>query len=122
MSTEEQAVPFGNYQYEIYLKGLAEKLPSIPIEYYKLEAAAKEKLPPESFDYAAGGVVERLGRQLLLGGCLELVVLDRDRGELLGETLEVDLVLVVAEGDGLLLGAHARRLYAPGRREPVELC
>ena len=55
MSTEEQAVPFGNYQYEIYLKGLADELPSIPIEYHKLEAAAKEKLPPESFDYAAGG-------------------------------------------------------------------
>ena len=52
MSTEEQAIPFGNYQYEIYLKGLADERPAIPIEYSKLEAAAREKLSPEAFDYA----------------------------------------------------------------------
>ena len=58
MSTEEQAIPFGNYQYEIYLKGLAGERPAIPIEYSELEAAAREKLSPEAFDYAAGGAGE----------------------------------------------------------------
>jgi len=58
MSTEEQSVPFGNYQYEIYLKGLGDERPGIALEYSKLEAAAREKLSPESFDYAAGGAGE----------------------------------------------------------------
>ncbi len=58
MSTEEQTVPFGNYQYEIYLKGLANELPALPIDYDKLAAAAREKLSPEAFDYAAGGAGE----------------------------------------------------------------
>ena len=40
MSTEEQAVPFGNYQYEIYLKGLGGETPALPIDYDDLEALA----------------------------------------------------------------------------------
>ena len=49
MSAEEQAVPFGNYQYEIYLKGLADQTPALPIDYDDLEARAAERLPPEAY-------------------------------------------------------------------------
>ena len=55
---EEQAVPFGNYQYEIYLKGLGGETPALPIDYDDLEALAAERLAPEAFHYAAGGAGE----------------------------------------------------------------
>lgn len=58
MSTEEQAVPYGNYQYEIYLQGLADQKPALPIDYADLEAQAREKLSPEAFAYVAGGAGE----------------------------------------------------------------
>ena len=58
MSTEDAAVPFGNYQYEIYLQGLADQRPALPIDYADLQAQAKEKLPPEAYDYVAGGAGE----------------------------------------------------------------
>jgi lactate 2-monooxygenase len=50
--TEQQ--PFANYQYEIYLGGLGGQRPAYPLSYAELEAAAKEKLPPESYGYVAG--------------------------------------------------------------------
>ena len=58
MSAEEQAVPFGNYQFEIYLKGLGGETPELPIDYDDLEALARERLAPEAFHYAAGGAGE----------------------------------------------------------------
>jgi lactate 2-monooxygenase len=58
MATEDPPIPPGNYQYEIYLRGLADERPSLPLEYDLLEAKAKEALSPESFDYAAGGAGE----------------------------------------------------------------
>ncbi len=58
MSTGEQAVPFGNYQFEIYLKGLGGQTPELPIGYDDLEALAAERLSPEAFHYAAGGAGE----------------------------------------------------------------
>ncbi len=58
MSTEEQAVPFGNYQFEIYLKGLGGQTPALPIDYDDLERLAAERLAPEAFHYAAGGAGE----------------------------------------------------------------
>ena len=60
---------------------------------------------------APGRVVERLGGQPLGGQGLEVVVVDRQRGRLAAQALEVDLVLVVAERDGLLLGAHDAAPY-----------
>src|SRR5919199_30729 len=35
------AAPFGNYQYEIYLAGLAGRVPELPIGWSQLEAAAE---------------------------------------------------------------------------------
>lgn len=43
------------HQMQIYLQGLQQKKPSIPIRYEDLEAKAKEILKPEAFDYIAGG-------------------------------------------------------------------
>jgi isopentenyl diphosphate isomerase/L-lactate dehydrogenase-like FMN-dependent dehydrogenase len=49
------AEQFGNFQYEIYMAGLAGQKPGFPIAYRDLEAAAKERLTPEAYDYVAGG-------------------------------------------------------------------
>ncbi|HEY2601689.1 MAG TPA: lactate 2-monooxygenase [Thermoleophilaceae bacterium] len=56
----DPSVPFGNYQYEIYLQGMAGQVPELPTSYAGLEEAAREKLPPESFGYVAGGAGEEL--------------------------------------------------------------
>lgn len=50
-----ESAPFGNYQYEIYLRGLAEQLPELPIAWGALEAAAEAKLDPGARDYVFGG-------------------------------------------------------------------
>jgi lactate 2-monooxygenase len=54
VEASEQQQPFANYQYEIYLGGLSGQKPAYPLSYAELEAAAKEKLPPESYGYVAG--------------------------------------------------------------------
>lgn len=51
---QEQQQPFANFQYEIYLAGLGDERPAYPLTYEGLEAAAREKLPPESYGYVAG--------------------------------------------------------------------
>jgi isopentenyl diphosphate isomerase/L-lactate dehydrogenase-like FMN-dependent dehydrogenase len=51
-------VPFGNYQYEIYLRGLADERPDLPVTYSALEERARESLSPEAFGYVAGGAGE----------------------------------------------------------------
>ena len=53
-------VPFGNYQFEIYLAGLSGKLPDLPTSYASLEESAREKLSDESFGYVAGGAGEEI--------------------------------------------------------------
>jgi isopentenyl diphosphate isomerase/L-lactate dehydrogenase-like FMN-dependent dehydrogenase len=56
----DPAVPFGNYQYEIYLEGLGGKLLEYPTSYSELEAKARESLSPESYGYVAGGAGEEI--------------------------------------------------------------
>lgn len=46
---------FGNYQLEIYQKGLKGSLPAFPFTFSDLERQAREKLPPGAFGYVAGG-------------------------------------------------------------------
>lgn len=46
---------FGGYENEIYLGGLAGQQPGLPLAYDDLEAAAREALSPEAYDYVAGG-------------------------------------------------------------------
>src|SRR5256885_1010164 len=54
----DPSVPFGNYQYEIYLEGLDGKVPELPTSYAELEARSREKLSAEAFGYVAGGAGE----------------------------------------------------------------
>ncbi len=51
-------MPFGNYQYEIYLEGLGGKLPELPTSYEALERGGPEGAHPEAFGYVAGGAGE----------------------------------------------------------------
>jgi isopentenyl diphosphate isomerase/L-lactate dehydrogenase-like FMN-dependent dehydrogenase len=46
---------FGDLQNEIYLRGLGGDRPDLPMTADGLEAAAREVLTPEAFDYVAGG-------------------------------------------------------------------
>jgi lactate 2-monooxygenase len=47
--------PFGNYQYEIYLQGLADQLPELPVSWPEMERAAAEKLDAGARGYVFGG-------------------------------------------------------------------
>ncbi len=58
MSIDDPPAPFGNYQLEIYLRGLAGERPELPIEYEALEARAREAVSPDAFAYVAGGAGE----------------------------------------------------------------
>jgi lactate 2-monooxygenase len=46
---------FGDYQNEIYLQGLAGRVPSLPMVFAQLEARAEQALPPSVWSYVAGG-------------------------------------------------------------------
>ncbi|GAA5079128.1 lactate 2-monooxygenase [Nocardia iowensis] len=46
---------FGDYQFEIYFKGLSGVLPELPMTYAELEARAQAALPPGIWSYVAGG-------------------------------------------------------------------
>lgn len=49
------AAPFGNYQYEIYLKGMARELPALPMGWAELEAAAEAAMDEGARGYVFGG-------------------------------------------------------------------
>jgi len=49
------SAPFGNYQYEIYLRGMAGETPSFPMGWGPLEARASETLEPGAHGYVFGG-------------------------------------------------------------------
>src|SRR4051794_6202876 len=53
--SDETPIPFGNYQYEIYLQGLAGQLPEHPIAWDALERAAAEALDDGARGYVFGG-------------------------------------------------------------------
>ncbi|MGH2710515.1 MAG: lactate 2-monooxygenase [Actinomycetota bacterium] len=46
---------FSGYQNEIYLGGLADQKPELPISYVDLEAKAREVMTPGAYGYVAGG-------------------------------------------------------------------
>lgn len=46
---------YGDYQNEIYLKGLFGTLPEFPMDFAGLEARAEQALPPSVLSYVAGG-------------------------------------------------------------------
>jgi lactate 2-monooxygenase len=49
------STPFGNYQYEIYLRGMADELPALPMDWGELEAAAESALDTGPRGYVFGG-------------------------------------------------------------------
>ena len=53
METSEQQ-PFANYQYEIYLAGLAGQRPAYPLTYGQMQKEARRRLPAEAYGYVAG--------------------------------------------------------------------
>lgn len=54
---------FGDYQFEIYLQGLAGVLPSLPMTYSELEAKAAAALSPSVWSYVAGGAGDERTQQ-----------------------------------------------------------
>jgi isopentenyl diphosphate isomerase/L-lactate dehydrogenase-like FMN-dependent dehydrogenase len=53
--SDDPPVPFGNYQYEIYLQGMAGQLPDFPVGWPELEAAAEAQLDEGARGYVFGG-------------------------------------------------------------------
>jgi isopentenyl diphosphate isomerase/L-lactate dehydrogenase-like FMN-dependent dehydrogenase len=95
-------IPFGNYQYEIYLQGLAGQLPDLPISWDALERAAAEKLDEGARGYVFGGAgsedtqrenVEALRRWRIVPRMLRDVA-ERDlRTTVLGTAMPAPLLL-----------------------------
>ena len=50
-----QPQPLGNFQFEIYARGLAGERPALPLRAVELERRAAEVMTPEAFGYVAGG-------------------------------------------------------------------
>ncbi len=46
---------FGDWQYEIYLRGLSGEVPDLPMSFSELERRARESLSPELWSYVSGG-------------------------------------------------------------------
>ncbi len=57
---------FGNFQNEIYARGLGGESPKLPISFAALEELAWERLTPEAYGYVAGGA----GSELTVGANL----------------------------------------------------
>src|SRR5260370_21904513 len=53
--TELQQSAFGNFEYEVYARGLAGETPALPISAAGLEERAREQLSAGPFGYVAGG-------------------------------------------------------------------
>lgn len=116
------SAPFGNYQYEIYLKGLADELPALPIAWDALEAAAAEKLDAGANGYVFGGAgaedtmrenLEAFRRRRLVPRMLRDVSERTVRTTVLGQELNAPVVLApvgvqsIVHPDGELAVARA---------------
>lgn len=55
MADAEQPQLFGNFQYEIYGRGLVGETPALPLGADELQERARERLTAEAFGYVAGG-------------------------------------------------------------------
>ena len=54
-ATDDTPQQFANAQYEIYLQGMAGKVPEFPITYRELQRKAKRLLSAGAYGYVAGG-------------------------------------------------------------------
>lgn len=55
---------FGDYQFEIYLRGLTGTIPTLPLDYATLEERAAAALPPSVLSYVAGGAGDELTQRV----------------------------------------------------------
>ena len=78
---------FGELQNEIYLRGLDGVTPDLPLTFDGLEAAAREVMTPEAFDYVAGSA----GRETTADANLEAFRRWRIQPRMLREITERDL-------------------------------
>ncbi len=116
------SAPFGNYQYEIYLKGLADELPELPIAWDALEAAAAGKLDAGAHGYVFGGAgaedtmrenLEAFRRRRLFPRMLRDVSERTTATTVLGQELNAPIVLApvgvqsIVHPDGELAVARA---------------
>src|SRR3954447_8363293 len=114
--------PFGNYQYEIYLQGLADQLPELPVSWPELERAAAQKLDEGARGYVFGGAgsedtqrenVAALSRWRIVPRMLRDVAVRDLRTTVLGTTMPAPLLLApvgvqsIIHPDGELAVARA---------------
>jgi isopentenyl diphosphate isomerase/L-lactate dehydrogenase-like FMN-dependent dehydrogenase len=86
MSEQPQA-PFGGYQYEIYLRGMADEVPALPMDWDALEHAAETALAPGPLGYLFGGA----GRERTMDANLEAFARRRIVPRMLRDVSERDL-------------------------------
>src|SRR3954470_6785476 len=95
-------MPFGTYQYEIYLQGLAGELPALPIGWDALERAAAAKLDEGARGYVFGGAgaedtqrenVEALARWRIVPRMLRDVATRDVRTTVLGTEMPAPVLL-----------------------------
>ncbi|MDX6702703.1 MAG: lactate 2-monooxygenase [Baekduia sp.] len=121
-ATDAAPTPFGNYQYEIYLRGLAGELPEHPISWDELERAAAEALDPGALGYVFGGAgredtqrenLEALRRHRIVPRMLRDVATRDLRTTVLGTAMPAPLLLApvgvqsIIHPDGELAVARA---------------
>ncbi len=109
-------------QTDLYLAGLGGQPPSVPVSPEELEAEARAKLPPEAFDYVAGGAGGEttmranraaFDRWRLVPRMLTDVSARDTRMELFGRSLPVPVLLApvgaleIVHPDGELAAARA---------------
>ena len=93
---------FGDYQLEVYGKGISGERPELPVTYDALVELARERMTPEAFGYVAGGAgaertmrsnIDAFDRWRLVPRMLR-DVLKRDLStEVLGTTLQAPVML-----------------------------
>jgi isopentenyl diphosphate isomerase/L-lactate dehydrogenase-like FMN-dependent dehydrogenase len=114
--------PFGNYQYEIYLQGLAGQLPELPVGWAELEQAAHDALDPGARGYVFGGAgsedtqrenVEAFRRHRIVPRVLRDVAVRDLRTTVLGTAMPAPVLLApvgvqsIVHPDGELAVARA---------------
>jgi lactate 2-monooxygenase len=119
---EEQQAPLANYQYEIYLQGMAGKVPELPLSYEGMKRRAKRQLSLGAYGYVAGGAgsegtmrsnAEAFRRWQIVPRMLRDVGVRDLRTELLGAALPAPLLLApigvqsIVHPDGELATARA---------------
>src|SRR5687768_3729186 len=123
MSAEPDAsVPFANFQYEFYLRGMAGERPDLPMGWTQLEEAARAALAPEPRGYVFGGAstedtmrenLEAFRRHRIVPRMLNDVGERSLRREVLGRELSAPVLLApigvqsIVHPDGELASARA---------------